>query len=329
MTGSPVGVDLNQVFVRRRDIVYRSAEVRGLGRSDRTHVCSPNTERRSPIVLDTSSCYRIAKHIEHLMEPMEEIDEPIQEQTTTAAEISEDLSEATAVEISEATEDAQLKPIYFISGLGADRRIFQWLQADDYRPVHVEWISPKKNEPIEDYAKRLTEQIKDDNPIVVGLSFGGLMAIEIAKQIPTEKVILLSSVKDRLEIPFYFKLFRILPLHRVAPFKSFLFAFYWLAYWLFAPEGSDQKKLLKTVLVETDPHFLKWALHKVVVWQNQDVPENLVHVHGKRDRIFPYRYVNPDYSIESSGHLMVMNRAEEISNLLKELTIQTQIEESS
>lgn len=222
--------------------------------------------------------------------------------------------------------EAQLKPIYFVSGLGADRRIFQWLRADDYSPVHIKWISPKKRESIEDYAKRLTEQIKDKNPIIVGLSFGGMVAVEIAKQIPTEKVILLSSVKDRLEIPFYFKLFRLVPLHRIVPFKSLLFAFYWLAYWLFAPEGLEQRKLLKTILSETDPHFLKWALHKVVVWQNQEVPENLVQVHGKRDRIFPYRYVTPDYTVENSGHLMVMSRAEEISSLLKELTIQTQVD---
>lgn len=225
--------------------------------------------------------------------------------------------------------EAKLKPIYFISGLGADRRIFQWLRADDYRPVHIEWVPPKKGESIENYTQRLLEQIEDENPIVVGLSFGGMIAVEVAKQIPTEKVVLLSSVKDKLEVPFYFKIFRFIPLHRIVPFKSLLFAFYWLAYWLFAPEGTEQKRLLKTILIETDPHFLKWALHKVVVWQNQEIPENLVHVHGKRDRIFPYRYVNPDYAVENSGHLMVMNRAEEVSNLLKAATIQAQIEEQS
>ncbi|MEM9152164.1 MAG: alpha/beta hydrolase, partial [Cyanobacteria bacterium P01_F01_bin.3] len=122
---------------------------------------------------------------------------------------------------------------------------------------------------------------------------------------------------------FYFKLFRALPIHRIFPFKSVLWAFYWLAYWLFSPEGTDQKKLLKTVLIETDPHFLKWALHKVVVWRNQDIPERLVHIHGRRDRIFPFRFVNPDYTVENSGHLMVMNRAEQISNLLEELIVQT------
>ena len=238
-----------------------------------------------------------------------------------------DQNELTASESAEVEAEARLKPLYFISGLGADRRIFQWLQADDYEPIHIDWIPPQKGEQIEDYAKRLSEQIEEENPIIVGLSFGGMIAVEIAKQIPTEKVILLSSVKDRLEIPFYFKLFRMLPLHRVVPFKSLLFAFYWLAYWLFAPEGAEQKQLLKTILIETDPHFLKWALHKVVVWQNQEVLKNLVHVHGKRDRIFPYRYVSPDYSVENSGHLMVMNRAEEVSNLLKALTVEAAIDD--
>ncbi|MGB3787746.1 MAG: alpha/beta hydrolase [Phormidesmis sp.] len=218
--------------------------------------------------------------------------------------------------------EAKLQPIYFVSGLGADERIFQWLRYEGFRPVHIRWLSPESNEPIEDYAKRLTAQIKEECPIVVGLSFGGMIAIEIAKQIKTKQVVLLSSVKDSSEVPFYFKLFRLFPLHRIFPFKRLLWAFYWLAYWLFAPEGADQKKLLKTVLIETDPRFLKWALHKVVTWKNTEVPENLVHIHGARDRIFPYRFVTPNFSVENSGHLMVMNRAEEVSDLLEQLILQ-------
>lgn len=217
-----------------------------------------------------------------------------------------------------------LKTIYFLSGLGADERIFRWLRYDGYQPKHIRWIAPEKGESIEAYALRLAEQIEEDNPIIVGLSFGGMIAVELGKQINAEKVILLSSVKQVSEVPFYFKLFRALPLHRVFPFKTLLWGFYWLAYWLFAPEGRDQKDLLKTVLIETDPHFLKWALHRVVVWKNQDVPQNLVHLHGKGDRIFPYRFVKADYAIENSGHLMVMNRAEEVSNLLEELIAQEQ-----
>jgi len=222
----------------------------------------------------------------------------------------------------------RLKAIYFISGLGADERIFQWLRYDGYRPVHIPWVSPNRGESVEDYAKRLIEKIEDERPIIVGLSFGGIIAVEIAKQIAVEKVILLSSAKSTLEIPYYFKLFRWLPIHRALPFKSLLWAFYWLAYWLFDPEGTEQKLLLKTVLIETDPHFLKWALHKVVVWKNKEIPDTIVQVHGRRDRIFPLKFVTPDYTIENSGHLMVMTRAEEVSELIEQLTLQTPTEPS-
>ncbi|MEL6816051.1 MAG: alpha/beta hydrolase [Cyanobacteria bacterium J06598_3] len=216
-----------------------------------------------------------------------------------------------------------LRKIYFVSGLGADERIFQWLRYDGFEPVHIQWIAPERSEPIENYAQRLTEQIDEDNPVIVGLSFGGMIAIEIAKQMKTQKIILLSSVKKTAEIPFYFKLFRALPLHRIFPFKSLLWAVYWLAYWLFSPGGKEEKQLLKTILKETDPHFLKWALHKVVVWKNHEIPENLVHIHGRGDRIFPYRFVTPTYTVQGCGHLMVMNQAEEVSNLLEALILET------
>ena len=152
-----------------------------------------------------------------------------------------------------------LKPIYFVSGLGADERIFQWLRHDGFRPVHIRWITPEKKETIESYARRLSEQIEDEKPIVVGLSFGGMIAVELAKQLETERVVLFSSVKNKSEVPFYFKAFRGFPIHRILPFKSLLWAFYWLAYWLFSPEGTEQRALFKTVLKETDPHFLKWG----------------------------------------------------------------------
>ena len=222
----------------------------------------------------------------------------------------------------EVTIEDKRQTIYFVSGLGADERIFQWLRCDGFRPVHIYWITPEKGESIESYAKRLAEQIEEEHPIIAGLSNGGMIAVELAKQLTAQKIILFSSVKHRSEVPFYFKVFRAFPIHRIMPNKSLLWAFYWLAYWLFSPAGTAQRALFKTILIETDPHFLKWALHKVVVWQNDEVPENIVHIHGKRDRIFPYRFVQPDHAIEGSGHLMVMNQAEEMSNLLETLIVQ-------
>ena len=223
--------------------------------------------------------------------------------------------------------ETSLKPIYFFSGLGADERIFRWLRYDGFRPVHIGWISPERGEKIEVYAKRLSAQIDTKNPVLVGLSFGGMIAVEVGKLIPDSKVVLLSIVKNRSEVPFYYKAFQGFPIHRIFPYKSLLWAAYGLAYWLFSPEGEEQKQLFRTILKETDPHFLKWALHKVVVWQNKEVPEDLVHIHGKRDRIFPFRFVSPDISVEDSGHLMVMNQAEEVSDILQQIVLNDPIEE--
>ncbi len=224
---------------------------------------------------------------------------------------------------SEATDQRAkaLKDVYFVSGLGTDERVFRLLKCEGYRPIHIHWLQPEQGETIQAYAKRLTAQIHSDRPFIVGLSFGGIMAVEIAKQIETEKVILISSTKTCAEVPFYFKLFRWFPIHRVFPFKSMLWAGYWLAFWFFSLETVDERQMLKAILLDIDPQFLKWSFHKVVTWKNDEIPENLQHIHGSSDRIFLMRFIKADYILEKGGHLMVMNQAAEISNLLEKLLI--------
>ena len=92
------------------------------------------------------------------------------------------------------------KHLYIFSGLGADEKAFQKLNLDAYQLTHIRWIKPGVNEPIEEYAKRLLEQVITPNPVLMGLSFGGLMAIEVSKHIDTDKIILISSVKTKKEI---------------------------------------------------------------------------------------------------------------------------------
>lgn len=232
---------------------------------------------------------------------------------------SRDSGELNAAAFAEIKQiEKSLKDIYFISGLGADERVFKMLQFEGYRPVHLRWLEPLRGEAIADYARRLSAQITTDEPVIIGLSFGGMVAIEIAKQIPVSKVILLSSVKTQAEVPLYYRLFRWLPLHRIFPFKQILWAIYWFAYWLFDVKALSDRELLRAILLDTDPHFLKWALHQVVIWQNQTVPDHLVQIHGRSDRIFPARFVQPTTLLEQAGHLMVINRAAELSKLLEQ-----------
>lgn len=239
-------------------------------------------------------------------------DHPAEEQAAIAHLQTEERKLATLTERAE-------KNIYFISGLGADERVFRKLKFKGYRPVHIHWLEPERGESLSSYACRLSKQISSDRPILVGLSFGGLITIELAKQIDVEQAILISSAKTTAEIPFYYKIFRWFPLHRIFPFKTFLWAVYWFAYWVFSAETVEERKLLKAILLDTDAHFLKWALHRVVVWQNYTIPDSLHHIHGLRDRIFPMRWIKPDLIIEQAGHLMVFNRASQVSKLITQI----------
>ncbi|MGG6237468.1 alpha/beta fold hydrolase [Nodosilinea sp. AN01ver1] len=216
----------------------------------------------------------------------------------------------------EEEDDEASREIYFISGLGADWRVFHRLQLKGYRPVHIHWERPFRGESIEHYAQRLMAQVTTEHPILVGLSFGGLMAVEMAKLCDPAQVIVISSAVSGAQVPNYYKLFRWLPLQLVVPFKRLLWAVYGLLNWLFGLEDPEDQSLFKQVLVDTDPFFLKWAMSRVVGWRNQVVPKNLVQIHGGHDRVFPLGDRSADIVIPDGGHLMVLTRAEELSRLL-------------
>lgn len=62
---------------------------------------------------------------------------------------------------------------------------------------------------------------------------------------------------------------------------------------------------------------MKWAIDKIVRWNNKTIPENIFHIHGSNDKIFPFDNVKMDAIIHEGGHFMIMNKAEEVNEILK------------
>lgn len=209
------------------------------------------------------------------------------------------------------------KNIYILSGLGADERVFQKLDLGKHEVHFVQWIEPLEREDITAYATRLLEQINDPNPILMGLSFGGMMAIEISKLIPCEQIILLSSAKTRSEIPFYFRWIGALRLHKLVPVKLLK----WpnrFSDWLFGAKTPLEKQLLKIILQETSPNYLRWSVNQVLNWKNTQIPEKLFHIHGTKDYILPIRFVSCDVEIQGGRHFMILSKAQEIGRIIRE-----------
>lgn len=210
------------------------------------------------------------------------------------------------------------KHLYIFSGLGADERVFQGLDFSNFSTTFIKWIEPLKKETIETYTTRLLDQITTQNPVLIGLSFGGMVAVEVAKQIETENVILIASVKTYYELPFYYRFAGKLNLHKLLP-TSILKRSNFFTNWLFGTSSTDDKQLLKQILLDTDQTFLKWAIGQIVSWKNQTLIKNTVHVHGSNDRILPIKYVNCDVIIDKGGHLMTHNKSFEMNTVLNKL----------
>ena len=210
------------------------------------------------------------------------------------------------------------KHIYLISGLGADERVFSHLSFPEGFEVHyLPWIQPLgPDEPIQEYASRLARRILHPDPVLLGLSFGGMMSVEIAKLLPVERVILVSSIKHKAELPPYYNgLARMLL--RTLPDKV-LFANRQHIVKLFMQSSNEEERmLLKDYMQKRDFRYMRWALGAVLGWQNEWVPPSVVHIHGSADRPFPRRYVRPTHTIIKGGHFMVMNRASEISRIIE------------
>lgn len=90
-----------------------------------------------------------------------------------------------------------MSKIYILSGLGVDRRVFDKIDFGDLDVEFVDWITPLRNETLEDYTKRISLKITTENPVLIGLSFGGMVAVEISKIIKTKKIILIASAKNK------------------------------------------------------------------------------------------------------------------------------------
>jgi pimeloyl-ACP methyl ester carboxylesterase len=113
-----------------------------------------------------------------------------------------------------------MRKIFLIAGLGADTRLYNNIELNDHDVIPVDWIEPNEHDTLSTYAQKLIHQYNiSNNSIVIGNSLGGMIAVEIAKLIPLNKVILISSIKTVNEAPWYFGLFKSLPVYKILPSK--------------------------------------------------------------------------------------------------------------
>ncbi len=209
--------------------------------------------------------------------------------------------------------------VYFISGLAADSRVFKHIRLPEgYEIIHLNWITPLHNESLTDYALRLAQKIDTSKKFaLVGLSMGGMIATEIAKKYKPAACILLCSVPTHTQMPAHFKWAYFLRLHKLMP-VAILKKVSMLKRG-FAPDNKTDQQLLKQVIKDSDPAFIRWAMHAILSWKNEIIPQPLWHIHGSKDGILPIRYTQPTHTVAGGNHLMIMSESKGINEFLKQV----------
>lgn len=199
-----------------------------------------------------------------------------------------------------------------IGGLGADERVFKFLKLNSDFEI-LRWINPDPKEELESYANRLLKQINQDEEFgLLGVSFGGIVAIEISKIIKPKKLILISSVESSSQLPKSYisigktRILNLIPNSLIKPPKQIMgFLF-----------GAQNIELLEQIINDTKPEFIRWALNTIIDWSNISTPIAVIRIHGTNDKLIPLK--GSAITIKNGGHFMIVDKADEISNLINE-----------
>jgi pimeloyl-ACP methyl ester carboxylesterase len=212
------------------------------------------------------------------------------------------------------------KKIYCISGLGADEKVFANLQVDGYKLEYIPWLRPSVTETITAYAARMAEKIKEENALLLGVSFGGMIGIEIAKQLPLQRLIIVSSIKSTNELPGWMKVVGKINLHKILPVKSNRFTEKIDNDRIGVTTGQE-KEMVKAYRKNADPVYFSWAINQVLNWKNNWHPDNIIHIHGDKDKIFPVKKIKGTHIIKDGTHMIIYNRATEIGEVIKKTLV--------
>ncbi|MFT7615167.1 MAG: hypothetical protein ACI9J3_004157, partial [Parvicellaceae bacterium] len=64
---------------------------------------------------------------------------------------------------------------------------------------------------------------------------------------------------------------------------------------------------------------LRKSIMALLNWRNLEIHPSIVHIHGTNDWTLPHKHVSADHYIEGGSHLMIYDKAEEISTLVNDL----------
>lgn len=199
--------------------------------------------------------------------------------------------------------------VYLMPGMAANPSIFKNISLPPEKfEVHLlEWHVPKKGSSIQEYAEEMCKGVKHINPVLIGVSFGGMVVQEMAKLIKVKKIIIISSVKHKSELPKRMIFAKYTKVHKLLP-TGLVNNVELLTKYAFGEPVTKRLELYEEYLSVRDKYYIDWSIDQIVNWQHTKRLPNLVHIHGDKDSVFPINHIKECIPVKNGTHTMIIHR---------------------
>ena len=203
----------------------------------------------------------------------------------------------------------QVTHIYMMPGMAANPSIFENIKLpEDLYEIHwLEWKIPYKEESLTAYAKRMIKDIKHKDPVLLGVSFGGMLVQEMSKHISLKKLFVVSSVKSHHELPKRLKLLKYTKAYKILP-TQLVGNIDLLAKYALGETIKKRVELYKKYLSVNDKRYLDWAIKEVVCWDQEAPNPDAIYIHGDKDMVFPHSCQGDCIIVKGGSHIMILNK---------------------
>jgi len=184
---------------------------------------------------------------------------------------------------------------YLLPGMGADSKMYQGAWLDINPAVCIDWPPYEGEATLSELAGKVAAHYPiQDNDILIGSSMGGMVALEIARRIRLDRVVLVGSAIDGSEMNGLLTL--LTPFVAAAPLE------------FFQKLAARQDGLFQQMCAASDPYFMSAMCKAISTWDGY--PGDLTRVtriHGEKDKVI--KCPRDCQVIKGAGHLLPITHA--------------------